>query len=61
MKRIAFLRVLVLLTIIKPINAQSEAGAVFLLISPGARAGGMGEHRLLLRMMYMQATGILQV
>ena len=43
MKRIAFLRVLVLLTIIKPINAQSEAGAVFLLISPGARAGGMGE------------------
>ena len=46
MKRIAFLRVLVLLTIIKPINAQSEAGAVFLLISPGARAGGMGEAQI---------------
>ena len=43
MKRITFLRVLVLLTILKPIYAQSEAGAVFLLISPGARAGGMGE------------------
>ena len=25
------------------LNAQSEAGAIFLLISPGARAGGMGE------------------
>ena len=25
------------------LNAQSEAGSVFLLISPGARAGGMGE------------------
>ena len=25
------------------INAQSDAGAIFLLISPGARAGGMGE------------------
>ncbi|MBT6158485.1 MAG: hypothetical protein HOH91_00960, partial [Candidatus Marinimicrobia bacterium] len=23
--------------------AQSEAGAIFLLIAPGARAGGMGE------------------
>ncbi len=26
-----------------PLVAQSEAGAIFLLISPGARAGGMGE------------------
>ena len=25
------------------IKAQSDAGAIFLLISPGARAGGMGE------------------
>jgi len=31
------------LTIINPIRPQSEAGAIFLLISPGARAGGMGE------------------
>ena len=43
MKRTAFLCMLVLLTILKPIYGQSEAGAVFLLISPGARAGGMGE------------------
>ena len=43
MKRTAFLCVLVLLTVLKPLNGQSEAGAVFLLISPGARAGGMGE------------------
>ncbi|SVB86101.1 uncharacterized protein METZ01_LOCUS238955, partial [marine metagenome] len=26
-----------------PVIAQSEAGAIFLLIAPGARAGGMGE------------------
>ena len=26
-----------------PVLAQSEAGAIFLLIAPGARAGGMGE------------------
>ena len=37
MKRTAFLCLLVLLTFIKPISGQSEAGAVFLLISPGAR------------------------
>jgi len=43
MKRTAFLCVLVLLTFLKPVSGQSEAGAVFLLISPGARAGGMGE------------------
>ena len=29
--------------LINPIFAQSEAGAIFLLIAPGARAGGMGE------------------
>ena len=32
-----------LLLISSLLNAQSEAGSVFLLISPGARAGGMGE------------------
>ena len=33
-----------LLTVLmNPIFAQSEAGAIFLLIAPGARAGGMGE------------------
>ena len=32
-----------LLSIGSLLNAQSEAGSVFLLISPGARAGGMGE------------------
>ena len=26
-----------------PVYSQSEAGAIFLLIAPGARAGGMGE------------------
>ena len=31
------------LSISKPLYGQSEAGAIFLLISPGARAGGMGE------------------
>ena len=37
---------LCLLTIILALNpsfSQSEAGAIFLLIAPGARAGGMGE------------------
>ena len=28
---------------VSPVIAGSEAGALFLLISPGARAGGMGE------------------
>ena len=32
-----------LLSISSLLNAQCEAGSVFLLISPGARAGGMGE------------------
>ncbi|MDP7565639.1 MAG: PorV/PorQ family protein [Candidatus Marinimicrobia bacterium] len=31
------------LTLSRPLYGQSEAGAIFLLISPGARAGGMGE------------------
>ncbi|MBT5462080.1 MAG: PorV/PorQ family protein [Candidatus Marinimicrobia bacterium] len=31
------------LVLMNPILAQSEAGAIFLLIAPGARAGGMGE------------------
>ena len=43
MKRLATICTLILLTSISPLTAQSEAGAIFLLISPGARAGGMGE------------------
>ena len=43
MKRLATTCTLILLTSISPLTAQSEAGAIFLLISPGARAGGMGE------------------
>ena len=43
MKRLATICTLILLTTLSPISAQSEAGAIFLLISPGARAGGMGE------------------
>ena len=36
--------VLIVLHIIScSLTAQSEAGAIFLLIAPGARAGGMGE------------------
>ena len=30
--------------ITRSVIAQSEAGAIFLLIAPGARAGGMGDH-----------------
>ena len=42
MKR--FIAVLFVLRIfISSLAAQSEAGAIFLLIAPGARAGGMGE------------------
>ena len=42
MKRLGI--TLSLLTVLlNPIFAQSEAGAIFLLIAPGARAGGMGE------------------
>jgi len=43
MKRLATICTLILLTSISPLTALSEAGAIFLLISPGARAGGMGE------------------
>ena len=32
-----------LIAVMNPVSAQSEAGAIFLLIAPGARAGGMGE------------------
>ncbi|MFQ6605636.1 MAG: hypothetical protein ACE5D8_08810, partial [Fidelibacterota bacterium] len=42
MKRI-FLLFALLLMLPYTIMAQSEAGAIFLLIAPGARAGGMGE------------------
>ena len=42
MKRILIALSLMIATI-NPLFAQSEAGAIFLLIAPGARAGGMGE------------------
>ena len=32
-----------MIALINPVFSQSEAGAIFLLIAPGARAGGMGE------------------
>ena len=32
-----------MIAMINPVLSQSEAGAIFLLIAPGARAGGMGE------------------
>jgi len=32
-----------LIALVNPLFTQSEAGAIFLLIAPGARAGGMGE------------------
>lgn len=45
--RVKYLLVIVLLTIMtfqpSQTSAQSEAGGIFLLIPPGARAGGMGE------------------
>ena len=43
MKRIYSIVAALLLFCSPSLNAQSEAGAIFLLISPGARAGGMGE------------------
>lgn len=43
MKRIYSIVVALLLISGPSLNAQSKAGAIFLLISPGARAGGMGE------------------
>ena len=42
MKRLGIILTL-LVILINPMHAQSEAGAIFLLIAPGARAGGMGE------------------
>ena len=42
MKRIMMV-LFIMIVPINPIIAQSEAGAIFLLIAPGARAGGMGE------------------
>jgi len=43
MKRIITVLSVLLIAGTIPANAQSEAGAIFLLIAPGARAGGMGE------------------
>ncbi|MEC7798899.1 MAG: PorV/PorQ family protein, partial [Candidatus Neomarinimicrobiota bacterium] len=43
MKRIYSIVSALLLLCSSPIVAQGEAGSIFLLISPGARAGGMGE------------------
>lgn len=43
MKRFFMVVAMAFLTLSNPIYSQSEAGAIFLLISPGARAGGMGE------------------
>ena len=42
MKRLGIILPLII-TSVTPLYAQSEAGAIFLLIAPGARAGGMGE------------------
>jgi len=42
MKRLKFYLLTIILTL-NPSFGQSEAGAIFLLIAPGARAGGMGE------------------
>lgn len=43
MKRLIMVATMAFLTFSRPLYGQSEAGAIFLLISPGARAGGMGE------------------
>ena len=42
MKRLKLCLLIIILTL-NPSFGQSEAGAIFLLIAPGARAGGMGE------------------
>ena len=42
MKRFCVMFCVLVLTISTTLS-QSEAGAIFLLIAPGARAGGMGE------------------
>ena len=43
MKRLAICSGLLLITLVNPVFSVGEAGAIFLLISPGARAGGLGE------------------
>ena len=43
MKRLIMVLTMTFLALSRPLYGQSEAGAIFLLISPGARAGGMGE------------------
>ena len=42
MKR-SWIALSLMIAIVTPVFSQSEAGAIFLLIAPGARAGGMGE------------------
>ena len=42
MKRLGIILPLII-TSVTPLYAQSEAGAIFILIAPGARAAGMGE------------------
>ncbi len=48
MKRISIIFALLLITSSSIVYPQSEAGAIFLLIAPGARAGGMGEAQVAL-------------
>jgi len=43
MKRLAICSLLLLITLVNPVFSVGEAGAIFLLIAPGARAGGLGE------------------
>ena len=43
MKRLAICSGLLLITLVNPVFSVGEAGAIFLLIAPGARAGGLGE------------------
>ena len=41
--KVVYTSIVYLSFFVSPVIAGSEAGALFLLISPGARAGGMGE------------------
>ena len=43
MKRLVICSGLLLITLVNPVFSVGEAGAIFLLIAPGARAGGLGE------------------
>ncbi len=43
MKRLAICSGLLLITLGNPVFSVGEAGAIFLLIAPGARAGALGE------------------